>query len=33
MFKKIDKEIKENANTKLIVDNVKKNLTAQFLFT
>ena len=27
-FKKIDKEIKENANTKLIVDNVKKNLTA-----
>ena len=27
-FKKIDKEIKENSNTKLIVDNVKKNLTA-----
>ena len=27
-FKKIDKEIKENSNTKLIVDNVKKSLTA-----
>lgn len=27
-FKKIDKEVKENANTRLIVDNVKKNLTA-----
>lgn len=26
--RKIDKEIKENANTKLIVDNVKKNITA-----
>lgn len=25
---KIDKEIKDNSNTKLIVDNVKKNLTA-----
>ena len=27
-YKKIEKEIKENSNTKLIVDNVKKNLTA-----
>lgn len=26
--RKIDKEIKENSNTKLIVDNVKKNITA-----
>ena len=26
--KKIEKEIKSNQNTKLIVDNVKKNLTA-----
>lgn len=27
-YKKIDKEIKTNPNTKLIVDNVKKNLTS-----
>jgi chromosomal replication initiator protein len=27
-YKKIDKEMKTNPNTKLIVDNVKKNLTS-----